>query len=175
MLRAAPRSIAAACSSPVLAVLVVLGAGCGQGDAARREAFTKALTTQFQAVDGSPLHGLDEARCAAAGVVDALDTHQLIDLGAQADASAPIDPAAFSDDDLIVVASAAVDCVALGAIVPGILDALRPPVDTACVDRALPDGFRNRTIGAFLVGADPIAYEAFFETLTLAEEACATS
>lgn len=133
-------------------------AGCGGDD----RAAVDALSPQLMAVESSPLGDADAARCVAEEVVSTTG------LGP----SASLDEVVFTDDELAVIGEAATACADMSRVVLEVLGDVYESDDASCIEEHVPDTFTNRTIGAVIVGTDPIAYEGFFEAVADTIDSC---
>ncbi len=106
-------------------------------------------------MESSPLGDSAEARCVAEQAVSVLAF----------DASMALGEVVFSDEELVVIGQAAMACADVTHVVTEVLGDLYAPEDAACIHEHVADTFSHRTIGAVVVGTDPIAYEGFFEAV----------
>lgn len=140
-------------------VAVVL-AGCAGDDRAAAD----ALFPQLLAVEASPLADVDAAECVARAVVSTLEM----------DPSVPLHDVVFGDEELVVIGQAATSCAETERVVIEVLGGVYASEDASCIAEHVSDTFSNRTIGAVVVGADPIAYEGFFEAVADTAASCPT-
>lgn len=138
-------------------VAAVLAGCAGDNDRA-----ADALLPQLLAVEASPLADADAAECVANAVVNAIEM----------DPSVPLPDVVFGDEELAVIGQAATSCADTERVVIEVLGDVYESDHASCIAEHVSDTFGNRTIGAVVVGADPIAYEGFFEAVADTAAAC---
>lgn len=134
-----------------LAAQFAVLAACSGSDTA----LVVGLTEQLSVVESSPLDDSAAARCVAEAVAEAIDF----------DLSVSLEATVFSDEELGIIGQAATTCADTDDVVIGVLRDLYAPEDASCIQEHVAETFSYRTIGAVVVGADPIAYEGFFEAV----------
>ncbi len=133
-------------------------AGCAADDGAAID----ALRPQLLAVEASPLADADAAVCLARAIVNTIEI----------DSSTSLDEVVFSDEGLVVIGQAAASCADTERVIIEVLSDVYEPDHASCIEEHVSDTFTNRTIGAVVVGVDPIAYEGFFEAVADTAASC---